>query len=183
MSIEQKTSAHWKRCGVCKRDLGFDKAYYECSVSTCTSGRNHVVFCSVDCWNEHVPSMRHRDAWAIQKRSPTRGQWEHEQSELARAAAAEKKPEGETKPTRRIVAPPRSEPAPSAEPHKDVSSEILVVASKVKAYVRARSGMNTSDAVMEKLSDTLREVLDRAIDHARFAGRKTVMDRDFTGKG
>jgi hypothetical protein len=42
--------------------------------------------------------------------------------------------------------------------------------------------MNTSDAVMEKLSDLVREHTDRAIEHARFAGRRTVMDRDFTGR-
>lgn len=57
--------------------------------------------------------------------------------------------------------------------------EILVVASKLKAYIRARSEMNTSDGVMDVLSDRLRALCDEAIEMARKAGRKTVMDRDF----
>lgn len=58
--------------------------------------------------------------------------------------------------------------------------EVLIVASKLKNYIRERSGMNTSSAVMDVLSDRLRELCDRAIDHARTEGRKTVMDRDFS---
>lgn len=57
--------------------------------------------------------------------------------------------------------------------------EILVVASKLKNYIRERSDMNTSDAVMDALSDALRTLCDEAIERAREAGRKTVMDRDF----
>jgi len=56
---------------------------------------------------------------------------------------------------------------------------VLVVASKLKAYVRARSGMNTSDGVMEALSAFLRALCDDAIRKAGADGRKTVMDRDF----
>lgn len=57
--------------------------------------------------------------------------------------------------------------------------EVLVVASKLKNYIRAQSGMNTSGAVMEALSDRIRELCDRAIANAKSQGRKTVMDRDF----
>ena len=56
---------------------------------------------------------------------------------------------------------------------------ILIVVSKLKAYVRARSGMNTSDSVMELLSDRLRAICDEGIRHAASDGRKTLMDRDF----
>jgi histone H3/H4 len=59
------------------------------------------------------------------------------------------------------------------------SKEILIVASKLKNYIRAKSGMSTSNSVMEVLSDQVRELCDRAIEHARQDGRKTVMDRDF----
>jgi histone H3/H4 len=45
--------------------------------------------------------------------------------------------------------------------------------------VRARSGMSTSDGVIDVLSAHLRKLCDRAIEHAGTAGRKTVMDRDF----
>ena len=170
MTIENKPSASWKRCGVCKRDLGFDGEFYECSVSTCTSGRSHPVFCSVTCWEQHVPVMRHRDAWAEQKRSPTRAQWEAAQSAGSASIAGEAPP-------RRIVVdartPGRSVPDPT------LAGEVLVVASKLKAYIKARSGMNTSESVLEELSAIIREHADRAIEKARLEGRKTVMDRDF----
>lgn len=59
--------------------------------------------------------------------------------------------------------------------------EILVVASKLKNYIRAASGMNTSSAVIDVLSDKIRQLCDQAIDSAKREGRKTVMDRDFGG--
>lgn len=58
-------------------------------------------------------------------------------------------------------------------------TEILVVASKLKAYIREKSGMNTSAAVVEVLSNKLRGLCDEAIERAKQDGRKTVMDRDF----
>ena len=39
--------------------------------------------------------------------------------------------------------------------------------------------MNTSDDVIEALSDRLRDLCDAAAEQARAAGRKTVMARDF----
>ena len=66
------------------------------------------------------------------------------------------------------------------------TEEVLVVVSKLKKYIRARSGMNTSDAVVGVLSDHLRSVCDQAIQRATSEGRKTVLDRDFksvTGQG
>jgi histone H3/H4 len=60
-----------------------------------------------------------------------------------------------------------------------VRRDVLVVVSKLKDYVRARSGMNTSDGVVEVLSDRLRDLCDRAIERASRDGRKTVLDRDF----
>lgn len=58
-------------------------------------------------------------------------------------------------------------------------TEVLVVASKLKNYIRAQSGMNTSSAVMEALSNRIRGLCDQAIENAKREGRKTVMDRDF----
>ena len=57
--------------------------------------------------------------------------------------------------------------------------EVLIVVSKLKAYIRARSGMNTSDTVVDVLSDHLRSLSNEAIRNAARDGRKTVMDRDF----
>jgi histone H3/H4 len=59
--------------------------------------------------------------------------------------------------------------------------DVLVVVSKLKNYIRARSGMNTAGNVAPKLSDLVRSLCDQAIERARADGRKTVMDRDFEG--
>lgn len=57
--------------------------------------------------------------------------------------------------------------------------EVLVVVSKLKGYIRSASGMNTSGNVAPILSDMIRQLCDQAIEKAKKAGRKTVMDRDF----
>ena len=67
----------------------------------------------------------------------------------------------------------------SGSDEADLPRDVLVVVSKLKAYVRARSGMNTSDNVVGALSDHLRKICDEAIRNAAQEGRKTVMDRDF----
>lgn len=57
--------------------------------------------------------------------------------------------------------------------------EVLVVASKIKNYIREKSEMNTSANVFEILSDKIRAMCDQAIENARSDKRKTVKDRDF----
>ncbi len=57
-------------------------------------------------------------------------------------------------------------------------SEVLVVASKVKSYIKDKSQMNTSGSVPEELSKRVAALLDKAIENAKADGRKTVMDRD-----
>ncbi len=57
--------------------------------------------------------------------------------------------------------------------------EVLVVASKVKNLIKASGAMNTSGAVMSKLSEKVRGLCLHAIENAKRDGRKTVMDRDF----
>ncbi len=59
-------------------------------------------------------------------------------------------------------------------------NEILVVASKLKKYIRSVAGMNMAGNVAPTLSNTIRSLCDQAIEKARANGRKTVMDRDFT---
>jgi len=58
-------------------------------------------------------------------------------------------------------------------------NEILVVASKLKNYIREKSGMNTSASALGVLSERVRQLCDQAIENARNDGRKTVKDRDF----
>lgn len=57
-------------------------------------------------------------------------------------------------------------------------SQVLVVASKVKAYIKEKSGFNTSATVMEALSKVIERECDKAIENAKNDKRKTVMDRD-----
>ena len=57
-------------------------------------------------------------------------------------------------------------------------SEILVIASKVKSYIKNKGGLNTSAAAIEALSDKLRAVCDTAIENAKQDKRKTLKDRD-----
>ena len=62
---------------------------------------------------------------------------------------------------------------------KQVEKDILIVASKLKKYIKDRHDMNTSANVMDKLSDLVRDLCDDAVIRARQEGRKTLMDRDF----
>lgn len=168
----------FKQCSTCKKPIGFGAPYFQCSVSTCNRPRIGLFFCTVECWDAHLPMMRHREAWAEKVTAPTREAYEQAEAETARRDA-EKKPQAApvappadaADPKRRIVgAPPAGETLPK---------DVLVVVSKLKAYIRAASGMNTSDDVVDFLSDRLRELCNAAIAEARLAGRKTVMERDF----
>ena len=65
------------------------------------------------------------------------------------------------------------------EEENNNSDEILIVASKLKKYIREHSGMNTSANVMPALSEQVRSLCHQAIEKAKTEGRKTVMERDF----
>jgi hypothetical protein len=52
-------------CSMCRQPIQPGPVYYRCSVSTCNSGRLRLVFCSLACWDAHLPGARHRDAWAV----------------------------------------------------------------------------------------------------------------------
>ena len=144
----------WKRCSTCKKEIGFARPYWVCNVSTCNRGGTIFAFCSVSCWDGHLPVMHHRDAWAIEEMAPG-----------AAAPAAE----ASSQPTSK----------PPASPRVEIPRDVLVVVSKLKGYIRLKSGMSTADEVIELLSDELRTSCDQAIDHARRSGRRTVMARDF----
>ena len=58
-------------------------------------------------------------------------------------------------------------------------AEVLVVASKVKKYIKDKADMNVSASVMDALTHIVMKECDRAIEEARSDKRKTVMDRDF----
>lgn len=167
---------HWRHCSSCKKEIGFDTKYYECSVSTCTGKRTGFVFCSLPCFERHLPGARHRDAGAVEMRSPRQIDWERENQEVASSASLMP-----ASPTRRLVsATPGPSPGVSRGSIPSGSQdEVLIVVSKLKQYIRDRAEMNTSGDVADILSDLVRRLCDDAIDEARAEGRKTVMARDF----
>ena len=57
--------------------------------------------------------------------------------------------------------------------------EVLVVVSKLKNYIRGKSGMNTAANVAGRVTGLIKNACDQAIVKAQSDGRKTVMDRDF----
>jgi hypothetical protein len=180
MSTEQ-----WRLCSGCKDPIAFGQTHYVCSVSTCNRKRTGLTFCSVPCWEAHLPMMRHREAFAVEARAPSRAAYEREQAEEAASAAPARtatssSPRTATSSSTSSGAPIRRRVGdPAAATSDDVPREILIVVSKLKAYIKARSGMNTSDGAMKVLSDHVRALADEAIREAGRDGRRTVMDRDF----
>jgi hypothetical protein len=146
----------WKKCSACKKPILLGSQYYECSVSTCTSERTGYVFCSVGCWEAHIPGASHRSsAGAIEKYAP------------------------KTLEARRII-PTATIAAAAVGKSSSMSHEVLVVVSKMKQYIRDTSDFNTSEDVNQVLSNMVRIACDRAIEKAKAQGRKTVMAKDFS---
>lgn len=145
MSDAVTTTSAWQKCTTCKKDIGHGQKYWVCNVSTCNTKRNNYVFCTVGCWDAHVPLLRHKDSWAEERQAP-----------------------------KRLMGPGGSVTT-AARPIEDV----LVVASKVKSYIKDRCDFNCSDKVMDILTAKVKILCDDAIDKAREEGRKTVLDRDF----
>lgn len=158
----------WKKCSSCKKPIALGAKYYVCSVSTCNGQRTGYVFDSVACFEVHLPAARHKDAAAIEMKAPVRAE--------AESGGAGRDP------VRKIIpsAGGSTGAATSTSSNSNITREVLIIASRLKDYIHARSEMNTSGNVAEVLSDHVRIICDRAIDNARADGRKTVMDRDFT---
>jgi hypothetical protein len=146
----------WRRCSACKNDIALGGVYWVCSVSTCNRKRTALAFCSVDCWEIHLPTERHREAWAVEERAP----------------ATPDPPEGAPR-TRTTKSSASARPATGQS-----NAEILVVVSRLKAYIRRHDGYNTSDSVLPVLSNAIRKICDEGIRNARNAERQTVLERD-----
>lgn len=160
-------AAVWRRCSACKKPIALGAPYWACNVSTCNRKRTALAFCSVSCWEVHLPSANHREAWAVERTAPRTP--DPQEAAGSGTEGAERR-EGGRRRLVRSTAPAREAPAGSAE--------VLVVASRLKDYVRAASGFNTSDGVLGPLSEIVRQVMDEAIRNARREGRRTVLDRD-----
>jgi hypothetical protein len=153
----------WRRCSACKKAIAPGSTYWTCNVSTCNRKRTGLVFCSVSCWEVHLPGANHREAWAVEQTAPL------SLDEPTSPASREQRVRGR----RRIVRTEASGRVPAER-----SAEVLIVASRLKEYIRARSGFNTSDRVLSPLSDVVRRLCDAAIRNASREGRMTVLDRD-----
>jgi histone H3/H4 len=149
----------WKKCSACKKNLLLGSKYYECSVSTCTSERTGYVFCTVACWESHVPGANHRaSAGAVEKSAPR--SLESKRIIISGVSPATAATNGGSK--------------------SAMSNEVLVVVSKMKQYIKDVSEFNTSEDVNQALSNMIRISCDRAVEKAKASGRKTVMARDFS---
>lgn len=146
----------WRNCGSCKKPIALGSNFYACSVSTCKK----TAYCSMPCFDDHSPVFRHKDAWAEERTAPL-------QPETSSDA-----------PPSRIATARLAPSTPSVS--KMLPKDTLIVGSKLKDYVRARSDLNTSAAVLDRLSDMVRVLCDRAIEQALRDNRKTLMDRDFS---
>jgi len=111
---------------------------------------------------------RHREAFAEDKMAPAVAT--KEGTATVGGDARVHKPTQSRR--RRVVPAVRRDPS--------LPTDTLVVVKAVKGYIKAAGACNTSDAVMDVLSEKLRSWCDRAIERAKEEGRKTVLDRDFT---
>ncbi|MCB9778683.1 MAG: hypothetical protein H6742_08990 [Alphaproteobacteria bacterium] len=149
-------SETWNSCSMCKKPIAYGALYWTCSVSTCNRARTQLLFCSPTCWDAHNADANHREAWAVESCAPrTR---EHAERLAAR----------------------QQRKVDQIEAEEDALNEddILIVASRLKDYIRRKSGMNTSTKALGPLSDIVRAFADQAIESAERHGRKTVLDRD-----
>ena len=154
----------WKKCSICKNEITLQGKYYECSVSTCNGKRTGLVFCSVPCFDVHVPGARHRDAAALECFAPSTSPVQDTNTD-------------NTGGQRRIITANVQKPVQAKK--GGTSRDILIVVSKLKKYVQDSAGMNTSQSVADVLSDRVRQLCDKAVEEATLDGRKTLMDRDF----
>lgn len=178
--VTVENQSEWRKCSSCKKPIALGTRYYVCSVSTCNGQRTGYVFCSVHCFERHLPGARHKDAGAVEMTAPKSQQYNSESNSDTSSIQTEKT-ELRT-PSRVFVNPSTNSSTANTITKKSAASiprEVLVIASRLKEYIQARSEYNTSASVMDVLSDHLRVICDRGIDNARADGRKTVMDRDF----
>lgn len=210
----------WRPCSNCGKPIACGAIYYVCSVSTCNTKKRPLRFCTVDCWDAHLPDANHRSAWAVEETAPSVEEAAAE-DRATRAAAARARvddrgagtgtagsssggddgpiirrlppagPKGQrgggsgragssrSAPARRTTSRRAPAAAVPVDDGIDPLTDVLVVVSRMKDYIRARSGgFSTADAVSSALSDHVRRWCDEAIREAELDGRETVMERD-----
>lgn len=56
-------------CSMCRKPIEKGQRIYRCSVSTCNSGKVKLFFCGLSCWDAHLPTARHRTAFAVEEKA------------------------------------------------------------------------------------------------------------------
>ncbi len=113
---EEAVQAHpdyWKKCNSCKKPIAYRAIYWVCNVSTCNRKRTGLSFCTVSCWDAHVPGMNHRESWAEERRAPSKDEWE-------------KTLKGESEPVKRTRAPKPAAVAPAAAMPMDAAPKVIL---------------------------------------------------------
>ena len=140
------------------------------------------MFCTVSCWDSHVAQERHRDAWAVEAKAPSKDAWDKELADDPGHVHAQPARPAPAPAPRRVVGDASPVSAAVVEGNVKladvVDKDVLIVVSKMKKYIKDRSGMNCSDAVADLLSEHVRAICDDSIRAAARDERKTVLDRD-----
>ncbi len=69
------TTTDWRKCNICKKSISFGQKFWICNVSTCNRRRTWLRFCSVDCYDAHLPGLNHRESWAQEEKAPSAEVW------------------------------------------------------------------------------------------------------------
>lgn len=57
-------------CATCRKLIPPGTSAIRCTVASCNTGRMKLRFCSVVCWEKHVPTARHRKAaYTVEERA------------------------------------------------------------------------------------------------------------------
>jgi len=139
----------WKCCSSCKKEIGFSKMYYVCSVSTCKHPRKGFIFCSAPCWDAHLGFANHRESWAEEQTSSSLEKYLRE---------LDNSPEEPSRPAMRKIIGPLTSVSPNAsnlpvgsqdselvkdykKTSKNIDTDTLIVVSKVKQLISNQSGL------------------------------------------
>ena len=108
----------WRKCGNCKKEILFGMAYQKCSISSCRK----FAYCSVDCWSIHDSVMGHKSAYAEEAKSTV-------QRSSRRSINSRRK---------KIIINAKKGQNLLLRVSPNFDRDILIVASKLKKYVKDR---------------------------------------------
>jgi hypothetical protein len=106
MSQEPLDPTTWVRCNSCKKPIAYRAEYWVCNVSTCNRVRTGLKFCTVSCWDAHLPFINHRESWAEERKAPSLEEWQ-------KILSGEDKPKRTRKPKEEPIEAPKPTAAPA----------------------------------------------------------------------